>query len=88
VKGLEPGERIIVSGNFLIDSESRTELALSGMSGTIARDPVCKTDVSVRKAEKAGMKSVHRGQAYYFSSEECKQKFEQDPDRYVKQSVE
>ncbi|HTZ39430.1 MAG TPA: efflux RND transporter periplasmic adaptor subunit [Syntrophales bacterium] len=88
VKGLEPGERIVVSGNFLIDSESRTELALSGISGTIARDPVCKTDVSVRKAEKAGMKSVHRGQAYYFSSEECKRKFEQDPDRYVKQSVE
>ena len=88
VKGLEPGERIVVSGNFLIDSESRTGLALSGMSGTIVKDPACGTDVSVRKAEKAGMKHVHRGQAYYFSSDECKRKFEQDPDRYLKQSVE
>ncbi len=88
VKGLEPGERIVVSGNFLIDSESKTELALSGMSGTLAKDPACGTSVSMRKAEKAGMKSVYRGKTYYFSSDACKRQFEQDPDRYLKQPVE
>jgi Cu(I)/Ag(I) efflux system membrane fusion protein len=88
VKGLESGERIVVSGNFLIDSESRTELAMKAMSRSIARDPVCEMDVSIRRAEKAGLKNVHRGRAYYFSSDECKRKFEQDPDRYAKQPVE
>ena len=32
-KGLEPGERIVTSGNFLIDSESRLKSALEGMQG-------------------------------------------------------
>ena len=31
VQGLKPGERIVVSGNFLIDSESRMQLAVAGM---------------------------------------------------------
>jgi RND family efflux transporter MFP subunit len=88
VKGLEPGEGIVVSGNFLIDSESKTELALAGMSGTLAKDPACGTSVSMRKAEKVGMKSVYRGKTYYFSSDACKRQFEQDPDRYLKQPVE
>jgi multidrug efflux pump subunit AcrA (membrane-fusion protein) len=29
-EGLEPGERIVVSGNFLIDSESRMKLPARG----------------------------------------------------------
>ena len=31
VKGLAPGEEIVVSGNFLIDSESRMKLATVGL---------------------------------------------------------
>ena len=31
VKGLDPGEKIVVSGNFLIDSESRMKLAVAGL---------------------------------------------------------
>jgi len=30
-RGLEEGERVVVSGNFLIDSESRLQAALAGM---------------------------------------------------------
>lgn len=30
VKGLAPGEQIVISGNFLLDSESRMKLAVSG----------------------------------------------------------
>ena len=87
VKGLDPGERIVVSGNFLIDSESRMELAASGRYGTLARDPVCGSDVAVKKAEKAGRASVHKGKLYYFSSAECKQEFDRNPDRYPEKPV-
>ena len=33
VKGLKPGERIVTSGNFLIDSESQLKSSAAGMSG-------------------------------------------------------
>jgi Cu(I)/Ag(I) efflux system membrane fusion protein len=33
VRGLAPGERIVVSGNFLIDAESKMDLDLTGMPG-------------------------------------------------------
>jgi membrane fusion protein, copper/silver efflux system len=33
-KGLAPGERIVVSGNFLIDSESKMKMAVSGMAAS------------------------------------------------------
>ena len=45
------------------------------------RDPVCGMDVDKRDA--AGT-SQHRGQTYYFCSESCKNKFDQNPEQYVK----
>lgn len=84
VTGLKPGERIAMSGTFLIDSESRMELAAAGMVGSLSKDPVCGIDVSINKAEKSGRKSIHKGKTYYFTSDECKAKFEKDPDRYVR----
>lgn len=33
LSGLKPGERIVTSGNFLVDSESRLKSALTGMQG-------------------------------------------------------
>jgi Cu(I)/Ag(I) efflux system membrane fusion protein len=83
VKGLKPGERIAISGTFLIDSESRLELAAAGMVGRLSKDLVCGIDVSVNKAEKAGTKSIYKGKTYYFSSDECKQQFDKDPERYI-----
>ncbi len=85
VKGLELGERIVISGNFLIDSESKLELAASGMQGTLSKDPVCGVEVSVTKSEKARLKASYGGKTYYFDSEECKQQFNKSPDRYVKE---
>jgi YHS domain-containing protein len=82
--GLKPGERIVTSGTFLIDSESRLELAAQGMYGTLSKDPVCGVDVSLNKAERAGRKSVYQGKNYHFSSDECKQKFDKNPESYVK----
>ncbi len=83
LKGLHPGERIVVSGNFLIDSESRTESALNGTAEIPARDPVSGKKLSVHKAEKAGLKIAHRDRTYYFCSEENRRRFEKEPDRYL-----
>jgi RND family efflux transporter MFP subunit len=83
-KGIKPGDRIVMSGTFLIDSESRLELAAAGMTGTLAKDFVCGADVSINKAEKAGRKSIYKGKAYYFSSDECKEKFDKAPTIYLK----
>ena len=60
------------------------ELAAAGMVGSLSKDPVCGIDVSINKAEKSGRKSIHKGKTYYFTSDECKAKFEKDPDRYVR----
>ena len=84
VKGLTPGERIVLSGDFLIDSESRLELAAAGMVGSLSKDPVCGENVSVNKAEKAGRKSSYRGITYYFSSDKCKEQFDNNPEGYIK----
>jgi RND family efflux transporter MFP subunit len=83
-RGLTPGERIVLSGNFLIDSESRLELAAAGMVGTLSKDPVCGENVSVNKAEKEGRKSSYKGINYYFSSDKCKEQFDNNPERYIK----
>ena len=83
LQGLAAGERIVVSGAFLFDSESRMELAAAGMAGGLTKDPVCGLEVSPRKAEKAGRKSTYQGKTYYFSSEECQARFDQNPDHYA-----
>ncbi len=85
VKGLEAGEEIVISGNFLIDSESKLELAASGMYETLSKDPVSGLDVSVNKALKGGMKSSFKGKTYYFSSGESKAQFEKDPEQYIQE---
>jgi membrane fusion protein, copper/silver efflux system len=82
-RGLTPGEKIVLSGNFLIDSESRLELAAAGLYGTLVKDPACGMDVAVSKAEKTGRKTKYRDITYYFCSDECKEQFDKNPDRYI-----
>jgi YHS domain-containing protein len=48
----------------------------------MAKDPVCGMEVDEKQA--AG-KSEHQGKTYHFCSPGCKQRFDQDPDRYTKQ---
>ncbi len=83
--GLEAGERIALSGTFLIDSESRMELAASGVYANLSKDPVSGLDVSVNKAEKAGRKSLYKGKTFYFVSDETKAQFEHQPGKYIHQ---
>ncbi len=83
-RGLEPGERIIISGNFLVDSESKLEMAAAGIQGALSEDPACGLGVSHKKAEKAGRRITYLGRTYYFCSDECKQRFEKNPKQYTK----
>jgi RND family efflux transporter MFP subunit len=83
VKGLVPGERIVVSGNFLIDSESRMRATTAGMQGTLHQCPVCGMDVDEAKADSAGRVSEYQGRKYYFCSDICKQRFGRNPEHYI-----
>jgi len=87
-KGLEPGEKIVTSGTCLIDSESKLELAAQGMYTTLSKDPVCGVEVAMRKADKAGLKTSHGGKTYYFHSEECKDQFQKNPGKFLKNTAE
>ena len=82
VKGLMPGEKIVVSGTFLIDSESRMKAAAAGIYGATSECPVCGMEVDQNKAKAAGLTSEFRGQIYYFCADEDKVKFDKEPTKY------
>jgi Cu(I)/Ag(I) efflux system membrane fusion protein len=80
IEGLEAGDRIVVSGNFLIDSESR--MKAQGDQASFGQrpgkdlafhDPVCGMQVDPAKP---GGKLIHEGKTYFFCSSTCKEKFE------------
>ncbi len=87
VQGLEPGEEIVVSGNFLLDSESRMKLAAQGLLGPLAQDPVCRQEIEAGKARTAGRTGEYQGRTLYFCSETCKAEFARDPERYAGQGA-
>ncbi len=92
-KGLTEGERIVVSGNFLVDSESRLqETAAAARSaasqdpagsnpGTAAKvkDPVCGMEIEIGKAKG---NSTYQGKTFYFCTDECKKSFDSNPQQY------
>ncbi len=82
LSGVMPGERVVISGNFLLDSESRMKAAASAVTPAV-KDPVCGMDVDARAATTAGRKSDYRGVSYYFCSDECKRKFDKNAERYA-----
>jgi YHS domain-containing protein len=82
-KGLMEGERIVLSGNFLVDSESRIKLAAAGLPEDYVVDPVCGMGVDPRRAE--NKKSNYGGQTQYFCSDLCKGKFDLKPEQYRSQ---
>ena len=71
-----PGESVVVSGNFLVDSESRMKLAAAGLRGALLKDPSCGMEVYADKARKEGLMSSLDGKTYYFCSKECKALFD------------
>ncbi|MHC1745459.1 MAG: efflux RND transporter periplasmic adaptor subunit [Syntrophobacteraceae bacterium] len=82
-EGLMEGERIVVSGNFLIDSESRMKLAATGYYGEVAKDPVCRMYVDSERAALAGLIREHGGRVYHFCSHLCRGQFDKEPDRFT-----
>jgi RND family efflux transporter MFP subunit len=84
LKGLMGGERVVISGNFLLDSESRMMSAVPGALGAAAKDPVCGMEVDERRAAAAGLRSEHEGTAYYFCAEDCKKRFDADPATFAR----
>lgn len=50
------------------------------MATTTHTDPVCGMQVDERQA---AARSDHRGQTYYFCSQGCKDKFDQNPEQYA-----
>ena len=83
LRGLMAGERVVTSGNFLIDSESRMKAAAAGIRGDPERDIMCGMDVDAARAKAAGRVSVHGGKTYYFCSDACKKGFDAHPAQSV-----
>jgi membrane fusion protein, copper/silver efflux system len=81
VQGLAAGDRIVTSGTFLLDSESRMKLAAAGVQGMPMTDPVCGMTVDEGKAKTAKRVSEYQGKMYGFCSDGCKKKFDADPDK-------
>jgi RND family efflux transporter MFP subunit len=83
IKGLMEGERIVIAGTFLIDSESRMKAAAQGVFGPAAKDPICGMDVDEKRAAAAGRTSEYKGSTYYFCSDGCKKDFDKEPGKYA-----
>ncbi len=84
-KGLMEGERIVTSGNFLIDSESRLKAAAVGLRDNATVDPVCGMQVDLANAGER--RSTYKGQNYYFCSDKCKRDFDRNPEKFAGKDV-
>ncbi len=76
-RGLQAGEKIVISGTFLLDSESRLNLANAAPAahGGASRDPACGLEIDAAKA----LKLEYGGHTYVFCSEACRRKFKPAP---------
>jgi len=81
-RGLMNKERIVVSGTFMIDSESRMQAAAMGIYDEGVMDPVCGMYLDEKRATAAGRMVKFGGLLYYFCSPECKRDFEKSPRQY------
>ncbi len=48
------------------------------------RDPICNMEVD---EQTAAATSEYRGKTYYFCSEDCKEEFDQNPQKYATQGA-
>jgi membrane fusion protein, copper/silver efflux system len=88
IRGLAQGERVVTSGNFLIDSESRMRSAAVVSPGArsevvAVRDPVCGMPLSAEQMQSKAHVGEYRGEKFVFCSEQCQKKFEMDPAKYA-----
>jgi RND family efflux transporter MFP subunit len=83
IEGLAPGERIVTSGNFLLDSESRMKKAAAANLEVTTIDPVCGMSVDAQEVRSTGQVSAHQGKTWYFCSQVCKRAFDADPAKFM-----
>ncbi len=94
--GLAAGEKVVTSGNFLIDSESKMRSSAlispaaikdvqlsSGQHAVALRDPVCGMELDPNRASSAGHAEKYQGEVFQFCSDKCQKKFQQDPAKYA-----
>jgi Cu(I)/Ag(I) efflux system membrane fusion protein len=83
IGGLMPEERVVVSGNFLIDSESRMKTAAAVPEVRKSKDPLCGMDVDEETAETEGRTVKFAGRTFYFCSIGCMKRFTESPRQYA-----
>ena len=83
-KGLTAGERIVISGTFFIDSESRMKAPARVASAAPVLDPMCGMHVDPREAGNAGRTAAHGEHVFFFCSDSCKRQFVADPSHHAK----
>jgi membrane fusion protein, copper/silver efflux system len=99
-RGLAEGDRVVTSGNFLIDSESRMRSSARVGSGAkqdakqesnrdvvAMRDPVCGMSMDPNPAQSGGHVEKYHGETLVFCSEKCQKEFRLDPARYAGEKV-
>lgn len=82
-KGLLVGERIVISGTFLMDSESRMKATSHAIAGRVAIDPICGMQVDEKRAAATGRTSEYQGVTFYFCADECKRRFDAEPAKHA-----
>jgi RND family efflux transporter MFP subunit len=95
-RGLTVGDNIVVSGNFLIDSESRLHSAPPAFSSARTgaaqpaqtatagnRDPVCGMKLKPNQAQSSSHVEKYHGELFHFCSDSCQKKFQHDPSKYA-----
>lgn len=84
IEGLQRGERVVVAGNFLIDSESRMQTAAETPAvpeAAGARDPVCGMKVDPNAS--GAIQTRHGGKTDTFCSVKCRREFEESAKQFV-----
>jgi Cu(I)/Ag(I) efflux system membrane fusion protein len=92
--GISEGDRVVVAGNFLLDSESRMhatespavqasasgKAALAPVAAGGTQDPVCGMNI---KASEIAFQETYKGKVFSFCSQSCRKKFLADPEKYA-----
>ena len=87
-RGLMDGERIVVSGTFMVDSERRMQAAAMGIYEEGVMDPVCGMYTDEKKARAAGRFKQVGSETFYFCSPDCQRDFEKSPAKHMSRMAE